>query len=48
MQKGHEDLVRFVNDVLDRMRNDRSLEALYQYWLKSDAPPRPPDPKYGR
>jgi polar amino acid transport system substrate-binding protein len=48
MPKHHEDLVRFVNDVLDRMRNDGSLEALYQYWLKSDAPTMPPTPTYGR
>ncbi len=30
MPKGHEDLVRFVNDVLDHMRDDGSLEALYR------------------
>jgi polar amino acid transport system substrate-binding protein len=48
MPKHHEDLVRFVNDVLDRMRNDGSLELLYQYWLKGDAPPMPPKPTYGR
>jgi polar amino acid transport system substrate-binding protein len=48
MPKHHEDLVRFVNDVLDRMRNDGSLEALYQFWLKSDAPTVVPPPTYGR
>jgi polar amino acid transport system substrate-binding protein len=48
MPKHHEDFVRFVNGVLDRMRNDGSLEALYELWLKGDAPPAPPAPKYGR
>ncbi len=44
----HEDLVRFVNDVLDRMRNDGSLAFLYQRWLGDDAPTAPPAPVYGR
>ena len=49
MPKGHEDLVRFVNDVLDHMRADGSLEALYREWLgDEDAPPAPPAPGYGR
>ena len=48
MPKGHEDLVRFVNDVLDHMRADGSLEALYREWLGDDAPPAPPAPGYGR
>jgi polar amino acid transport system substrate-binding protein len=49
MPKHHEDLVRFVNDVLDRMRNDGSLELLYQHWLGVDPPPPPPPgPVYGR
>jgi polar amino acid transport system substrate-binding protein len=49
MPKEHEDLVRFVNDVLDRMRNDGSLEFLYQHWLGvANAPPAPPPPVYGR
>ena len=40
MPKGHEDLVRFVNGVLDHMRADGSLEALYREWLgDDDAPP---------
>jgi len=30
------------------MRNDGSLEALYQFWLKSDAPTVVPPPTYGR
>ena len=44
----HEDLVRFVNGVLDRMRNDGSLASLYQRWLGTDAPTAPPAPVYGR
>ena len=47
MPKGHEDLVRFVNDVLDDMRNDGSLDVLYRYWLGPNRPPVPP-PAYGR
>jgi polar amino acid transport system substrate-binding protein len=49
MPKHHEDLVRFVNDVLDRMRNDGSLELLCQHWLGVNPPPPPPPaPVYGR
>jgi polar amino acid transport system substrate-binding protein len=48
MPKHHEDLVRFVNDVLDHMRNDGSLEFLYRKWLGDDAPAIPPAPTYGR
>ncbi|HEX4532100.1 MAG TPA: glutamate ABC transporter substrate-binding protein [Acidimicrobiia bacterium] len=49
MPKHHEDLVRFVNDVLDRMRNDGTLELLYGKWLGVDPPPPPPPaPVYGR
>jgi len=44
----HEDLVRFVNGVLDGMRSDGTLEALYRRWLGVDAPPAPPTPVYGR
>jgi polar amino acid transport system substrate-binding protein len=43
-----EDLVRFVNDVLDRMRDDGTLERLYQQWLGPNAPPSPPTTMYGR
>jgi len=43
-----EDLVRFVNRVLDRIRNDGTLEGLYVKWLHNDAPPAPPIPAYGR
>jgi polar amino acid transport system substrate-binding protein len=48
MAKGHEDLVRFVNMVLDDMRRDGTLEGLYQQWLWPNAPPAPPTPQYGR
>jgi polar amino acid transport system substrate-binding protein len=48
MAKGKEDLVRFVNGVLDQMRRDGSLEGLYQYWLHEKAPASPPAPQYGR
>ena len=44
----HEDLVRFVNGVLDRMRSDGTLESLYQRWLGANAPLSPPAPVYGR
>jgi len=43
----HEDLVRFVNSVLARMRNDGSLESLTQCWL-SATPPASPVPGCGR
>ena len=37
--KGREDLVRFVNGVLEEMRNDGSLRGLYSEWLhESDIP----------
>jgi len=48
IQKGHEDLVRFVNGVLEQMREDGSLEALYVHWLNQDAPLAPPPAEYGR
>ena len=44
MPKGHEDLVRFVNDVLDRMRNDGSLESLYRHWLGDERAARAAGP----
>jgi len=46
MQKHHEDLVRFVNAVLDRMRADGSLTTLYDTWLHQNMPP--PPAVYGR
>jgi polar amino acid transport system substrate-binding protein len=44
----HEDLARFVNGVLDRMRNDGALDSLYRQWLHANAPAVPPPPAYGR
>jgi polar amino acid transport system substrate-binding protein len=48
LPKHHEDLVRFVNGVLDRMRNDGSLASLYHDRLGDNAPSAPPAPVYGR
>jgi polar amino acid transport system substrate-binding protein len=41
----HPEFVRFVNAVLQRMRDDGSLADLYAKWLGLDAPPVP-DPRY--
>jgi polar amino acid transport system substrate-binding protein len=47
ISKGHEDLVRFVNGVLDRLRADGTWEHLYDKWLLSLAPsPGPPPARY--
>jgi polar amino acid transport system substrate-binding protein len=47
IKKKNEDLVRFVNGVLDRMRDDGTWEALYNANLRSFGPsPGPPEPKY--
>jgi polar amino acid transport system substrate-binding protein len=47
MSKSTVDLIRFVNGVLDRMRSDGSLAAIYRRWL---APlgevPTPPPARY--
>lgn len=44
----HEDLVRFVNGVLQRMRDDGTWEALYNPLTRAFGPsPGPPDPRYG-
>lgn len=40
--KENEDLVRFVNALLERMRENGDLEKLYQTWLGDDHPPIPP------
>jgi polar amino acid transport system substrate-binding protein len=46
VQRGHDDLTRFVNGVLERMRADGSLHQLYVYWLRGDAPATVPLPSY--
>jgi polar amino acid transport system substrate-binding protein len=45
--KGREDLVRFVNAVLERMRADGTWTALYRRWLTKLGPaPAPPVARY--
>ncbi|MFH5227406.1 glutamate ABC transporter substrate-binding protein [Antrihabitans spumae] len=45
--KGKEDLVRFVNATLDRIRADGTWNAIYNRWLAVLGPsPGPPQPKY--
>jgi polar amino acid transport system substrate-binding protein len=46
--QSHPDLVRFVNSVLEQMREDGALEGLYRTWLKDSAPPVPPAAGYQR
>src|SRR5262249_6891822 len=46
MRQGNEDLVEFVNAVLDRMRSDGSLENLYAKWLGANRPSTPPEAEY--
>jgi polar amino acid transport system substrate-binding protein len=47
IKKENADLVRFVNAVLERMRDDGTWEALYNANLRSfGASPGPPTPKY--
>lgn len=45
--KGDDDLVRFVNGTLERIRNDGSWNQIYRRWLSvlGDSP-GPPPPKY--
>lgn len=46
--KDHEDLVRFVNAVLDRIRLDGTWNRLYDRWLRGLGPsPGPPAATYG-
>ena len=46
MSKNHPDLVRFVNGVLQKMRDDGTLHGIYVKWLQGNAPPTPPTAKY--
>ncbi len=47
VRKGNDDLVRFVNGVLEDIRTDGTWERLYDRWLKSLGPsPGPPSPRY--
>jgi polar amino acid transport system substrate-binding protein len=47
VKKGNDDLVRFVNGVLDRIRADGTWERLYAKHLHSRGPsPGPPMPRY--
>ncbi|MGV9861438.1 glutamate ABC transporter substrate-binding protein [Rhodococcus koreensis] len=44
---GNDDLVRFVNGTLDRLRTDGTWTALYDRWLSPLGPaPAPPSPEY--
>jgi polar amino acid transport system substrate-binding protein len=45
MSRSSPELVRFVNGVLERMRQDGSWAEIYQRWLDRPAP-RPPAPLY--
>ncbi|MBB5914196.1 polar amino acid transport system substrate-binding protein [Nocardia transvalensis] len=45
--KGNDDMVRFVNRTLERVRTDGTWERLYHNWLNVLGPsPGPPQPKY--
>ncbi|RJO78409.1 glutamate ABC transporter substrate-binding protein [Nocardia panacis] len=45
--KGNEDLVRFVNGVLERVRADGTWQSIYGRHLSAlGPPPAPPQPKY--
>ncbi|CAN5459189.1 glutamate ABC transporter substrate-binding protein [soil metagenome] len=47
IKKENSDLVRFVNGVLEEMRQDGTWERLYNTWLRSLGPaPAPPTPRY--
>nr|WP_238845543.1 glutamate ABC transporter substrate-binding protein [Nocardia terpenica] len=39
--KGNDDMVRFVNNTLDRIRTDGTWTRLYQHWLRSVLGPTP-------
>ncbi len=45
--KGNDDMVRFVNRTLERLRTDGTWERMYQNWLTVLGPsPGPPQPRY--
>lgn len=45
--KGNDDVVRFVNGTLDRIRNDGTWNRIYDNWLTVlGASPGPPQPRY--
>ncbi|KAA8890136.1 glutamate ABC transporter substrate-binding protein [Nocardia colli] len=45
--KGDDDLVRFVNSTLERVRNDGTWDRIYRQWLSVLGPsPGPPAPSY--
>lgn len=47
IKKENEDLVRFVNGVLQKIRNDGTWQRLYDAWLERLGPsPGPPEPRY--
>jgi polar amino acid transport system substrate-binding protein len=47
MRKDAPDLVRFVNGVLERGRDDGTLEESYRFWLGRQLDPAPPpEPRY--
>jgi polar amino acid transport system substrate-binding protein len=47
VKKGNDDLVRFVNGVLARVRDDGTWERLYDTWLRDLGPsPGPPAARY--
>ena len=47
IKKENTDLIRFVNGVLERIRNDGTWERLYQARLRELGPsPGPPEPRY--
>jgi polar amino acid transport system substrate-binding protein len=47
VKKGNDDLVRYVNAALERIRTDGTWERLYTKWFSDLGPsPAPPQPKY--
>ncbi|WP_280382044.1 transporter substrate-binding domain-containing protein [Nocardia wallacei] len=45
--KGNDDMVRFVNNTLERLRSDGTWNRIYQSWLSVLGPsPGPPQPRY--